>query len=505
MIFPSRKQRALVARTPLERTATGIAGLDNILFGGLPAGRLFLVEGSPGVGKTTLAVQFLLEGLAKGEKCLYVTLSETRDELDMVCESHGWSLEGITVVELSQVENVLGTAQNTLFQPAEVELNNLSKLIISEFDSIEPRRMVLDSLSEMRMMAQTPLRYRRQILAFKHHFSRRNCTVMLLDDRSAQANDTQVDSIVHGIVSMEIMPLKFGISRRYLTVKKMRGSSFREGNHDYVIKSGGITVFPRLVSGDHEPSHSRELFRSGNEQLDALVGGGLHAGTGTLLMGPAGSGKSTVASMYAAMAAGRGYGVRYFAFDESTFILVNRAREIGLDFDGPMKSGLLRIQQVDPAEIAPGELAYQITRAVDGEGVRMVVLDSLNGYVNAMPQEDYLHLHLHELLSYLNQKGVVTIMILAQHGLIGPMGSPVDVSYLADAVILMRFFEAHGAMKKAVSVVKKRSGAHEDTIRELTMSEHGIMVGKPLVHFQGVMTGVPRVLGGELQDMADHR
>jgi len=288
-------------------------------------------------------------------------------------------------------------------------------------------------------------------------------------------------------------------------VKKMRGSSFREGNHDYVIKSGGITVFPRLVSGDHEPSHSRELFRSGNEQLDALVGGGLHAGTGTLLMGPAGSGKSTVASMYAAMAAGRGYGVRYFAFDESTFILVNRAREIGLDFDGPMKSGLLRIQQVDPAEIAPGELAYQITRAVDGEGVRMVVLDSLNGYVNAMPQEDYLHLHLHELLSYLNQKGVVTIMILAQHGLIGPMGSPVDVSYLADAVILMRFFEAHGAMKKAVSVVKKRSGAHEDTIRELTMSEHGIMVGKPLVHFQGVMTGVPRVLGGEPQDMADHR
>src|SRR6185369_9455515 len=327
------------------------------------------------------------EGLARGEKCLYVTLSETRDELDMVCESHGWSLEGITVVELSQVENVLGTAQNTLFQPAEVELNNLSKLILSEFDTIQPQRMVLDSLSEMRMMAQTPLRYRRQILAFKHHFSRRNCTVMLLDDRSAQANDTQVDSIVHGIVSMEIMPLKFGISRRYLTVKKMRGSSFREGNHDYVIKSGGITVFPRLVSGDHEPSHSRELFRSGNEQLDALVGGGLHAGTGTLLMGPAGSGKSTVASMYAAMAAGRGYGVRYFAFDESTFILVNRAREIGLDFDGPMKSGLLRIQQVDPAEIAPGELAYQITRAVDGEGVRMVVLDSLNGYVNAMPQE----------------------------------------------------------------------------------------------------------------------
>jgi circadian clock protein KaiC len=493
-----------LAKTSLQRTPTGIPGLDDILVGGLPAGRLYLVEGSPGVGKTTLALQFLLDGVQKGERCLYVTLSETRDELDMVAESHGWSLDGITVVELSQVEDVLaGKAQNTLFQPAEVELTNLSKLIVNEFDRIAPQRMVLDSLSEMRMMAQTPLRYRRQILAFKHHFSRRDCTVVLLDDRSSQAGDTQVDSIVHGIVSMEIMPLKFGISRRYLSVTKLRGFKFREGNHDYVITSGGLTVFPRLVAGEHDVAPSSELFRSGNDQLDALVGGGLHAGTGTLFMGPAGSGKSTIAAMYAACAAANGHGVRYFAFDESAFIMINRARLIGLDFDAPMKSGLLRVQQVDPAEIAPGELANQITHAVDKQGVRMVVLDSLNGYVNAMPQEDFLHLHLHELLSYLNQKGVVTIMILAQHGLVGAMGSPVDVSYLADTVLLMRFFEAHGAMKKAVSVIKKRSGAHEDTIRELIMSAKGIVVGNPLVHFQGVMTGVPRLLGGELENSRD--
>jgi circadian clock protein KaiC len=493
-----------VPSTPLQRTRTGIPGLDDVLFGGVPTGRLYLVEGAPGVGKTTLALQFLLDGAARGERGLYVTLSETRDELDMVAQSHGWTLDAITVIELSQIEDVLsGTAQNTLFQPAEVELSNLSKLIISEFDRIRPTRMVLDSLSEMRMMAQTPLRYRRQILAFKHHFSRRECTVLLLDDRSAQGQETQVHSIVHGMISMEMMPLKFGISRRYMRVTKMRGSSFREGNHDYVIKSGGLIVFPRLVAGEHEGVHSTELFKSGNEQLDQLVGGGLHAGTGSLFMGPAGSGKSTIASMFAAMATAKGCGVRYFAFDESSFILVNRAREIGLDFDKAINSGLLRIQQVDPAEIAPGELANQIMRAVDEEGVRMIILDSLNGYVNAMPQEDYLHLHLHELLSYLNEKGVVTIMVLAQHGLIGAMGSPVDVSYLADTVMLMRFFEARGAMKKAVSVIKKRSGAHEDTIREFTMSHNGISVGQPLVQFEGVMTGVPRVLGGALASPKD--
>lgn len=483
----------------LRRTRTGIAGLDDILCGGLASDRMYLVDGSPGVGKTTLAMQFLLEGVKAGERCLYVTLSETRDELDAVADSHGWSLDGIDVVELSQVEDLFtARSQNTLFQPAEVELTGLSNLLIATFDRVKPKRMVLDSLSEMRLMAQNPLRYRRQILAFKHHFATSDCTVLLLDDRSGSAQDAHVQSIVHGMLTLETVPLKFGINRRYLSVAKMRGSMFREGHHDYVIKPGGITVFPRLVASEHGSQTRSELFKSGNEHLDQLVGGGLHAGTGALFMGPAGSGKSTIASMFAAQAAAKGHRVLYFAFDEITDILVNRARELGLDFEGAMRSGSMTLRQVDPAEIAPGELANEITQGVEAAGVRLVVLDSLNGYVNAMPQEEFLHLHLHELLSYLNQKGVCTIMVLAQHGLVGAMGTPVDVSYLADTVLLTRFFEARGALKKALSVIKKRSGAHEDTIRELTMTGGGIRVGEALTKFEGVMTGVPRFLGGSM-------
>ena len=494
-----------MAKKTLERTSTGIPGLDNILCGGVPAERLYLVDGNPGVGKTTLALQFLLEGVRRNEKCVYVTLSETKDELDMVAESHGWDLAGITVIELSQVnEAITGKSQNTLFQSAEVELANLSRLLMSEFDRIAPARMVLDSLSEMRLMAQGALRYRREVLRLKHHFSSRHCTVLLLDDRSASGPDAQVHSIVHGMVSMQTMPIKFGITRRYLSVVKMRGSRFREGNHDYVIKSGGITVFPRLLAPSGIIVSHKEVFSSGNTQLDQLMGGGLHAGTGTLFMGPAGSGKSTVASMFAARAARSGTKVLYFAFDEVVSILANRAREIGLDFDSLVAEGSLTLQQIDPAEIAPGELANKIVQAVSEGGVRMVVLDSLNGYVNAMPQEDFLHLHLHELLGYLNQNGVVTVMVLAQHGLMGPMGGPVDVSYLADTVILTRFFEARGAMRKAISVIKKRSGHHEDTIRELKMTRQGVVIGEPLVNFEGVMTGVPRVLGGELSDARTH-
>lgn len=483
----------------VARTASGIPGLDNILCGGLAANRLYLVDGNPGVGKTTLALQFLLEGVRLGERCLYVSLSETRDELEEVAESHGWSLEGITLIELSQVEQTLtARSHNTLFQPAEVELNNLSSLLASEFDRVRPARMVLDSLSEMRLMAQSALRYRREILRLKQHFATGACTVLLLDDRSHSAQEGQVQSIVHGMISLQTMPLKFGINRRFLSVAKMRGSRFREGNHDYVIKSGGLTAFPRLLAVDEPARHSRERFSSGNAELDQLVGGGLDAGTGTLFMGPAGSGKSTLASMYAAVAAGEGRRVLYFAFDEVPEILTERAQQLGLDFESHMRSGMLRIEQVDPAEIAPGELANRIVQGVEHDGVRMVVLDSLNGYVNAMPQEDFLHLHLHELLSYLNQRGVLTIMVLAQHGLVGAMGVPVDVSYLADAVLLTRFFEARGAMKKAVSVIKKRTGYHEDTIRELTLTPTGMRIGQPLAEFEGVMTGVPRVLGGHL-------
>ena len=485
-----------MAKRMIERVPTGLAGLDNILCGGLPAGQMYLVDGSPGVGKTTLALQFLLEGVRRNERCLYVTLSETKTELETVADSHGWDLSGIEVVELSQIENHFSVrTQNTLFQPAEVELSSLSKLLIERFDTIQPQRMVLDSLSEVRLMAQNPLRYRRQILAFKQHFAGR-ATALLLDDRSNLNQDAQVQSIVHGIVTLQTVPLKFGINRRFLNVPKLRGSAFREGNHDYVIKAGGLTVYPRLMAPGQTVDFKRETFASGNPELDKLMGGGLDTGTGTLFIGPAGSGKSTVCAMFSSHTAHSGRKVLYFAFDEVPAILINRAEEIGLDFRGAMASGMLEIRQVDPAEVAPGELADEILKSV-GDGTRMVVLDSLNGYVNAMPQEEFLHLHLHELLTFLNQHGIVTIMVLAQHGLIGPMGTPVDVSYLADTVVLTRFFEAHGAMKKALSVVKKRSGAHEDTIRQISMSREGIKVGPPLVQFEGVMTGVPRFMGGQ--------
>jgi circadian clock protein KaiC len=476
---------------------TGVPGLDSILSGGLPRNCLYLVDGNPGVGKTTLALQFLLQGVKEKERCLYITLSETKPELDAVARSHGWDLAGIDIIELSAIERSLaGKTQNTMFQSAEVELSHLSKLLLEEVDRINPTRLVLDSLSEMRLLAQNPLRYRRQILTFKQRFAERNGTVLLLDDRSAVGPDVQVHSIVHGLISMSMAPLKYGMFRRTLNVAKLRGVEFREGNHDYSIKRGGLSVFPRLIAAEHHRDFNKVIESSGNEQLDLLVGGGLHTGTSNLLMGPAGSGKSTIAMMFTHAAATRGQRVSYYAFDESTHIMRNRAQEMEIDFDPHIAAGRIELSQIDPAQIPPGELADRIVRSVERDKTQVVVLDSLNGYVNAMPSEDYLYLHLHELLTYLNQQGVLTIMILAQHGLVGPMGAPVDVSYLADTVILTRFFEARGSVKKAISVIKKRSGPHETTLRELTMTKKGINLGKPLVEFEGVLTGVPRMVGG---------
>ena len=479
-----------------ERCSTGVPGLDGVLHGGFPRNRLYLVDGNPGVGKTTLALQFLLDGQSRGEQGLYVTLSETKVELDAVAQSHGWSLQDIAILELSEIESALTTrAQNTLFQPAEVELNSLSKLLLERIAKVKPKRLVLDSLSELRLLAQSPLRYRRQILTFKQQFSSLQCTVLLLDDRSAVGPDVQVQSLVHGMLTLSVIPLKFGINRRYLAVTKLRGSQFREGNHDYAIKRGGVTLFPRLVAAEYREGFQRHVAGSGNAELDLLVGGGLDAGTSTLLMGPAGSGKSTVASLFVNEAANRGEKAIFFAFDETVHTLVWRAQEMGLDFDKHQASGMLGIRQIDPAEVAPGELAMQIVECVEKHDVRMIVLDSLNGYVNAMPHDDFLTLHLHELLSYLNQRGVVTLMVLAQTGLVGAMGTPVDVSYLADTVILTRYFEARGSVKKAISIIKKRSGAHETAIRELQLAKGGIQIGQPLQDFEGVLTGVPRFVG----------
>jgi circadian clock protein KaiC len=481
------------------RCKTGVPGLDQITGGGLPAGCLYLVDGHPGVGKTTLALQFLLQGVKEKERCLYIPLSETKVELDAVARSHGWSLEGVDIIELSAIERSLaGKSQNTMFQSAEVELSHLSKLLLEELDRIKPARVVLDSLSEMRLLAQSPLRYRRQILTFKQRFAERGATVLLLDDRTAIGADSQVQSIVHGLFSMEMAPLKYGMFRRTLTVTKLRGVQFREGQQDYVIRRGGLSVFGRLVASEHHREFKKELQLSGNPELDQLVGGGLHTGTSNLIMGPAGSGKSTISLMFSHAAAERGQRVAFYGFDETTQILRDRAREMEIDLDPHIASGRILLRQVDPAQIPPGELAAGIMRTVDEEGTRIVVLDSLNGYANSMPTEDYLYLHLHELLTYLNQQGVMTIMILAQHGLVGPMGAPVDVSYLADTVILTRYFEAQGAVNKAISVIKKRSGPHENTLRELRMSKRGVTLGPPLTGFEGVLTGVPRVLTGNL-------
>ena len=479
------------------KCSTGVPGLDDILAGGLPRNCLHLIEGSPGVGKTTLAMQFLLEGQRKNERCLYVSLSETKPELEAVAVSHGWDLKGIEIIELSAVENAIGGKEKTtLFHSAEVELTQLTKLLMEAIGATRPTRVVLDSLSEMRLLAQSPLRYRREILSLKQRLAERGCTTLLLDDRSSQGSDVQVHSIVHGALTLDAAPLKYGIFRRSLAVTKMRGVKFREGNHDYVIESGGLRVFARLVAADHHTPFRKSVASSGNRELDSLLGEGLHYGTSNLLIGPAGSGKSTIATMFAQAGAVRDERVDYYVFDETKNTLCERAAEMQLDLAPHLKSGRLKVHQMDPAQISPGELAFRIRQSVEQDKTRIVILDSLNGYLTAMPHEEFLHLHLHELLTYLNQQGVMTVMILAQHGLIGTMGTPVDVSYLADSVIITRFFEAVGTIRKAISIIKKRSGMHEGAVRELSMTAQGVRVGPPLSDFQGVLTGVPAYLGG---------
>jgi circadian clock protein KaiC len=488
---PSRNEQTRVLTA--TRMGTGIEGLDNILEGGFPENRIYLVEGEPGTGKTTLALQFLLEGARMGEAGLYVTLSETKEELEAVAASHGWSLDGFQIYELlPTAESLNPESQYTIFHPSEIELGETTSAVLEEVERIRPRRVIFDSLSEMRLLAREPLRFRRQILALKQYFAGQQSTVLLLDDKVSDGQDLQVQSIAHGVLSLEHLAVEYGSERRRLRVVKLRGSRFRGGYHDFNIETGGVKVFPRLIAAEHRQTFVKESIKSGIRQMDSLLGGGLDRGTSTLVLGPAGSGKSTLAAQYAAAAAERGESSAIFVFDETRETYLARAAGIGNDMQGYVDNNLITIQQVDPAELTPGEFAHSVRTCVDGDGARVIIIDSLNGYLNAMPEERFLTIQMHEILTYLNQQGVVTLLIMAQHGFLGSaMATPVDVSYLADTVLLLRYFEANGSLHRAISVVKKRTGAHERTIRELNISSEGIKVGKPLTGFRGVLTGVP--------------
>ncbi|MBC9033848.1 AAA family ATPase [Sphingomonas sp. JC676] len=486
------------------RISTGSEGLDAILGGGFDADRLYLYEGRPGTGKTTIALQFLLEGARLGERVLYITLSETRKELQLVARRHGWSLEGLDIFELVPPEATLDPERElTVFHPAELELTETTKLIFDQVEKLNPARVVLDSLSELRLLAQSPLRYRRQVLALKHFFTARACTVVLLDDLSSQQNDLQLHSIAHGVVLLEQLAIDYGAERRRLRVVKMRGIQFRGGYHDFTIQKGGLAIYPRLVASEHDTVAVAECASSGNVELDTLLGGGLEYGTNALLLGAAGVGKSSLALTYAIAAAERGERSVLFAFDEGRGTVAARARSLGLPLEDQVKNGMIRFQQIDPAEMSPGEFAANVRHSVEAQGARVIVIDSLNGYLNAMPDERFLILQMHELLTYLGQRGVLTILVLAQHGLVGPMDTPLDISYLSDSVLMLRYFEVGGTVRRALSVVKKRSGNHEHTIREFRLSTGGVTVGPPLRKFSGVFTGTPRYTGDDFPLMED--
>ena len=477
----------------MERAATGIRGLDTILCDGLPRDRIYLVEGDPGVGKTTLALQFLLEGRRRGESVLFITLSESEQEIRSIADSHGMSLDGIALFELSALEQQMRLeAQNTVFHPSDVELTETTRAVLDFVGKVKPQRVVFDSLSELRLLAQNPLRYRREVLNLKQYFTGKQATVLLLDDRTSEPGDMQLQSLAHGVISMEQMAPDYGGDRRRLRVSKLRGAQFLSGYHDFKIARGGLEVFPRLVAAEHHEQYERTSVSSGLGPLDAMLGGGLTRGTSTLFIGPAGSGKSAIASLYAVAAARRGERAAIFAFDELRRTTIDRADALGMNMSAEIDAGRIIVQQIDPAEMSPGELAHRARALIEDQGFKFIVIDSLNGYLQAMPAEKYLYIQLHELLTYFGQLGATTVMVMAQAGIVGPTLAPADVSYIADSVLLLRYFENQGRVRKAISCIKKRTGPHEDTIRELKLDQvHGITIGEPLRDFRGVLTSAP--------------
>lgn len=488
--------------------STGNVGLDIILTGGLPANRLYLLEGAPGSGKTTLAPQFLREGVRCGERTLYITLSETRDELAVVADSHGWSIDDFDLFEFDSAANVLGDgSEQSILHPWEMELGETIALIQQEVERVNPTRVVLDSLSEMRLLAQDPLRYRRQVLALKQFFSGRNTTVILVDDLSGSDTgaDAHLHSLCHGVITLQRLTLDFGAARRRLQVQKLRGVDFVAGYHDFAIRKGGLAIWPRLIGSSHHAEFSGETTPSGVAELDNLLGGGPLRGTSTLVTGPSGSGKSTIAMQYLDAACRRGEACTLYEFDERIGTLMTRARAFNLDLEQHVKNGVLVIEQIDPAELSPGEFAWRVREQVAERNARLIVIDSLNGYMAAMPQEQQLILQMHELLSFLSQQGVVTFLIKAQHGLVGSTPTSLNISYIADTVLLLRFFEAEGRIRKAISVLKNRGGSHEDSIRELRIDAQGLRVGDSLSAFKGVLTGTPEYTGAASPLMEERR
>jgi circadian clock protein KaiC len=477
----------------IKRCKTGIPGLDDILGGGFIAERMYLIDGNPGAGKTTFALQFLLQGTAQGEPCLYVTLSETAQELKSAAASHGWSLEGIEILELIVDPGELeGDGQLTMLHAFEVELTETTQKLIAAIDRSKPARLVLDSLSEMRLLAQSSLRYRRQILALKQLFLGRGCTVLMLNDRTDEGPDMQLHSVAHGVISLDAKSPNYGRLRRRLEVRKLRASGFSSGLHDFAIEHEGLVVFPRLIAAEHLVEYHRSLVQSNVRSLDELMGGGVDRGTTTLLIGPPGCGKSTIAIQYAAAAASRGDHAAVFMFDETTAALLKRSEGISISIKQGFGAGEINLCQIDPAEVSPGEFAARVRTEVEEAGARIVVIDSLNGYLNSMPSDDYLNAQLHELLSYLNNSGVTTFLVVAQGGLMGAsMTTPVEASYLADSVVMLRYFEHLGCVKKAISALKKRTGAHEESIREIWFDEKGIHLSEPLMKLRGILSGVP--------------
>lgn len=482
------------SRKPVRVISTGVEGLDDILGGGLTAERVYLIEGTPGTGKTTLGLQFLLDGVSKGESGLYITMSETADELDAVAESHGWSLEGVPILELASDEALDADAQQSILHPSEIELGESVKGLMEQVDSLRPSRIVFDSLSEMRLLAQNPLRYRRQMLALKQFFASRQCTVLMLDDKSDKS-DQRLHSIAHGVVSLEQIAQEFGNERRRLIVIKMRGVKFRGGFHDYLIERGGIRVFPRLVASEHATDFVPITRSTGSNGLDELLGGGLVAGTNTLLVGPSGVGKTTTATRCMMAALDRGERASYYLFDEGLGSFFARSAALGIDLRIHAESGLLDARHIDPAELSPGEFAQMLRDAVELNGAAFIGIDSLNAYLHAMPGEQFLLLQMHELLTYLNQKGVTTMLVLGEHGVVGEVTRDVDLSYLSDSTVLLRYFESGGELRRAITVSKSRTVSHALTIHELSLGVGGVRVGESLEGFDGVLSGLPTYRG----------